>query len=87
MLFRSHKEIGKQIKALTDQREALKLDVQNGMGNATEALDADGRLVATWRPYAKPRQDFDLAQLKADHPDLAAAYTHDGKTPRPFLSK
>lgn len=87
---RVHKELGQQIKVLTAERDAAKFDVQAWAaehGDGTELVDDDGALVATWRPHAAPQQLFDKAQLRADHPDLYAAYTREGKTVRPFLSK
>lgn len=91
-----HKTLGAQIKEMTERRDALALDVKIAMGDATEGWsDGEGnlanrRLVATWRPHKSPRRVFDKVQLLADHPELAdlfEAYTVDGKTPRPFLSK
>lgn len=88
-----HKLLGAQIKNLTERRDALALTVKTEMGDATEGWHGElaaRKLVATWRPHATPRRTFDKAALLADHPELAdliAAYTFDGSTPRPFLSK
>lgn len=89
-----HKELGPLIKELEAKRAECALTVKNEMRNATSAWDRRDptapRLVATWKPHAKPRQTFDRATLELDHPELVdvlAAYDRDGATPRPFLSK
>ena len=86
-----HKELGGIIKDLTAERDALKFDVQLEMQDSTEAVtilpDNSERLVATWRPHARPARSLDKARLEAEHPGLLEQYMVDGKTPRPFLSK
>lgn len=47
------------------------------------SLDPMGTTLATWRPTAAPRR-LDTAALRADHPDLAAAYTRPGNRGRAF---
>lgn len=84
------KALGKTVEEMTDR---LLLRIKTEMGEATEAFVGEGkarRLAATWRPYKAPRKTFSRDALLADHPELADlldAYTFDGKTPRPFLTK
>ena len=70
--------------------EARKFRISAFLGDATELIDPEkgenGELVLTWRPKKSPAV-FDLAALRADHPDLVEAYTRPGKPQRSMLFK
>lgn len=74
-------------KAAEDSDELRKFAIASAMGDATELFDPDtDELLVTWRPKKSP-DVFDLAQLRADHPDLVASYTNPGKPQRSMLFK
>lgn len=62
--------------AVRKHQDALlaELDVQikEAMGDRTVVTSVDGDVLATWKPTSSTR--IDTKRLKADHPDLAAAY-------------
>lgn len=64
------------IKAMTEEAEALKLAAAEYVKDSTE-LTYGGQLVYTFRPQ-KGRTSLDTKQLAADHPELVAAYTRQG---------
>lgn len=64
------------IQAQKAEADALQLVIANYMEDA-DTLTHEGRRVLTYKTQAG-RASFDAKQLKADHPDLAAAYTKQG---------
>lgn len=64
------------IQAQKAEADALQLVIANYMEDA-DTLTHEGRRVLTYKTQAG-RSSFDAKQLKADHPDLAAAYTKQG---------
>lgn len=78
-------------KDAEDADETRKFRISEFMGNATELFEVDedgndGEMLVTWRPKKSPAV-FDLASLRADHPDLVDAYTREGKPQRTMLFK
>lgn len=64
------------IQSMKAEADALQLVIANYMEDA-DTLTHEGRRVLTYKTQAG-RSSFDAKQLKADHPDLAAAYTKQG---------
>lgn len=78
----AYKAIDEQIKALTETRQALRVDIEDALGdNETGVLD--GKTVVTWRHSKKPER-FDLTAFRAAHPQLAAEFTTVREAPRVF---
>lgn len=68
--------LNSDIKAQTEERDALKVTLATYVGDAT-VLTHQGRKVATWKPQ-KGRTGFDKTAFAADHPHLLAKYTTVG---------
>ena len=64
------------MKVQEEERDALKVALAAYVQDADTLLH-EGRKVATWKTQ-KGRQSLDTATLRADHPDLVAAYTKQG---------
>ena len=64
------------IQSMKAEADALQLVIANYMEDA-DTLTHEGRRVLTYKTQAG-RSSFDAKQLKADHPELAAAYTKQG---------
>ena len=60
-----------QIRALTDQLEAVEVRLKDAMGDATEAR-VDG-VIVRYRPVE--RRIVDTTRLKTERPDIAEMYT------------
>lgn len=74
------------IKSAEEWLENATAAVQCYMRDAAELVSDDGDVLATWKNIsASPR--FDLAQFKADHPDLWKQYLRDPSPQRRFLLK
>lgn len=71
------REVRGQIKDLEEYEAELAAKVKISLGDATEALDEDGQLLATWRSFE--RTSFDKKQLTIDHPEIVEQYSY--KTP------
>jgi putative phage-type endonuclease len=65
--------------------DRLKLEIAARMGEATE-LVRNGQTLITWRPRAGASR-LDTARLRAEHPDLAEAYTVAATPTRTFIRK
>lgn len=72
-----------EMKTLAEQEDALKATLQAAMGEA-EALEFDGRTLATWRTQVSRR--LDTKALRAAHPDIADQFTKASESRR-FLVK
>lgn len=70
---------------LGQQLDGMKLELQKAMQDAT-ALTYQGRELFTWKPR-KGATRLDGAALKADHPDIHAAYMKTGDPTRTFVRK
>jgi putative phage-type endonuclease len=74
------------LKAAETREESLKADVCKFMQEAAQLVDADGRLLATWRT-AKPSQKFDLGRFEKENPGLYQQYLREVPGSRRFLLK
>lgn len=70
---------------LDNQIAAVKLELQKAMQDAVE-LTYQGKTLFTWKPR-KGSARLDAAELKKDHPDVAAMYTKPGEPTRTFIRK
>ncbi len=65
------------------QEDALKLAIAEAEG----IINADGRVIATWKASGKDAARFDSARFIADHPDMAQDYITHAAPARRFLLK
>ena len=65
--------VNARIKSLEADADAIKGMVAHRLGDAAVGT-VDGNPVVTWRSIT--RMDLDRKALRADHPDLARAYSH-----------
>lgn len=68
--------LNSDLKEQEAERDALKV-VLAGYVQSADTLTFEGRKVATWKSQ-KGRESLDTNQLRADHPDLVAAYVRQG---------
>lgn len=71
--LRLRARIASRIKDLQAARDRIDVAIKQQMGNAASAVGPDGAEVVRWRRY--PVNNFDVTRFRADHPDLAAAYS------------
>lgn len=69
--IQSYCTLKQQIRALTDQLEAVESRLKEAMGDATEAR-VDG-VIVRYQPIE--RRLVDTTRLKAERPDIAEMYT------------
>lgn len=79
------RDLREQIKRLEEQADAKADAIKLALGDA-EALTSGGETLVTWRA-GRDRSTFDTKRFKAEHPDLAQAYTRHTPAPRTFLVK
>jgi len=79
------KALQEKQKALAEEETALKGSIMAFMKD-NEALTVDGLTRVSWKT-SKAAERFDNKRFKAEHPDLAAAYTIAGASSRRFLVK
>lgn len=79
------KGVRKEIDALESRKEELENSIKMAFADA-EALSYGGDTIATWKA-PKPSNKFDAKAFTADHPELAAEYTHIQQGARRFLLK
>lgn len=87
-VFEVYKEL-KAVRKLMDETKAHKEELEATLKMAfedAEALSYGGETIATWKA-PKPSNKFDDKAFVAEHPDLAAAYTHQVQGARRFLIK
>lgn len=72
------------IKKLDAQKDALETAIQSAMAEAATLKAADGKVLATWNPVSAER--VDVKRLKAERPEIAAAFINATATRR-FLLK
>jgi len=80
------RELKSSSKALNAQIEQLETRIKARMGEAAQLVDADGRVLVTWKA-SKPALRFDTEAFKLAHPDLYAAFRKPGAPSRRFLLK
>lgn len=83
--YQNLKEVKKEIKALEQRQEACESTLKMAFEDA-EALSYGGDTIATWKA-PRPSNRFDSKAFAAEHPDLAAAYTHQVQGARRLLLK
>lgn len=87
-VFEAYKEL-KEVKKLMEEtkqhKEKLEATLKMAFQDA-EALSYGGDTIATWKA-PKPSNKFDDKAFIADHPDLAAPYTHPVQGARRLLLK
>ncbi len=75
-------ELRSKISQLSDQEASMRHQIQQEMGHASVALFQNGRV--SWK-QAKPSTRIDTTRLKAEHPELIAAYVQTSAGSRRFL--
>lgn len=81
------REISVQRKALDDAETKAKVAVLEAIGDAEQLVDADGRVLATWKA-SKSRDYLDLDRIRKEIPDIYAQYLKPPGDPvRRFLLK
>lgn len=78
--------IKSQINLLKKQSEELQYSIQNFMGDSAALQDQFNNLLATWK-LINPKEIFDEAKFKTEHPDLYKQYTALSKPTRRFEIK
>jgi len=66
--------------------EELKATVMTALAERDTLVDADGKVLATWKA-AKPARRFDIVSFAIEHPELVSKFTKDGTPNRRFLLK
>lgn len=87
-VFEAYREL-KEVKKLLDETKAHKEELEATLKMAfqdAEALSYGGDTIATWKA-PKPSNKFDDKAFIAEHPDLAAPYTHQVQGSRRLLLK
>lgn len=79
------KGVRKELAALDARKEALEEQIKMAFTDA-EAITYGGQTIATWKA-PKPGNKFDAKAFQADHPEMAAQYTHLQQGARRFLLK
>lgn len=80
------RELKKEREHLDLAEEQWKAIVLKHMGEYDTLVGPDGKTLATWKAQAGPRR-FDTTQFRAQHPELADAFTKAGEPFRKFLLK
>lgn len=80
------KELNEFLKREQEQVEHLKSIIMTTLGENDTLVDADGRVLATWK-QSKERESFDSKLFQKDHPELFTEYLKTGKASRRFLLK
>jgi hypothetical protein len=75
-----------QLKLREEEEEKLKLEIQKFMGNNSELVTLDGRVLATWKS-AKPSMSFDKKLFEQSMPDVYKSYVREVAGSRRFLVK
>lgn len=83
--YQDLKVVKKELDALKERKEALEATLKMAFQDA-EALSYGGDTIATWKA-PKPSNKFDDKAFIAEHPDLAAPYTHQVQGARRLLLK
>ena len=83
--YQDLKVVKKELDALKERKESLEATLKMAFEDA-EALSYGGDTIATWKA-PKPSNKFDDKAFVAEHPDLAAAYTHQVQGARRLLLK
>ena len=76
----------KEIKKWEAEEEKLALEIQKFMGNNSELVTLDGRVLATWKT-AKPSIKFDSKLFEQSMPDLYNQFKREYPSGRRFLNK
>ena len=76
----------KEIKKWEAEEEKLALEIQKFMGNNSELVTLDGRVLATWKT-AKPSIKFDSKLFEQSMPDLFNQFKREYPSGRRFLNK
>lgn len=79
------KGVRKELDELESRKEELENTIKMAFADA-EALSYGGDTIATWKA-PKPSSKFDAKAFCADHPEMAAQYTHPQQGARRFLLK
>lgn len=79
------KELKAQKKNVEAEIEQRELEIKLALGEL-DTLTNNGRVLATWKA-AKPRESFDTAAFKAEHPDLYPQFVKTGDPSRRLLIK
>ena len=79
------KGVRKELDELERRKEELENTIKMAFADA-EALSYGGDTIATWKA-PKPSSKFDAKAFCADHPEMAAQYTHPQQGARRFLLK
>ncbi|MEV1201704.1 hypothetical protein [Microbispora rosea] len=82
LLRTAYKQISRQIADLTEQRDRIREQLEERIGDAPGAT-VDGEPAITWA-WSKPAMQLDGKALAKDHPDLYAQYLKPKKASRPF---
>jgi putative phage-type endonuclease len=80
------RELMRELKSLEKEVEQLEYRIKLRMGEASQLVDADGRVLVTWKAI-KPVLRFDTEAFKLAHPELYAAFRKPGAVSRRFLLK
>lgn len=83
--YQDLKVVKKELDALKERKESLEATLKMAFEDA-EALSYGGDTIATWKA-PKPSNKFDDKAFVTEHPDLAAAYTHQVQGARRLLLK
>lgn len=79
-------QVQSQIKTLEAQEEHLKTALMNYIGDNSELVTIDGRVLATWRS-AKPSKRFDAKLFQKAMPDIYEQFVIESAGSRRFLIK
>jgi predicted phage-related endonuclease len=79
-------QVKADIKAAEEHEAHLKSQIQMFMQDSAQLVDADGRLLATWKT-AKASKKFDTKRFEAEHPALFTQYLREQPGSRRFLLK
>jgi putative phage-type endonuclease len=81
--LRRSKQVLAMLEGNADEMAAI---VQGYMQDASELVDADGEVLATWKS-TKASQRFDLDRFRTEQPELYKSYLRDAAPQRRFLLK
>ena len=80
------KQVQGQLKELEGQEDYLKTMLMNYIGDNSELVTVDGRVIATWR-NAKPSSRFDAKLFQKAMPDIYDQFVVQTAGSRRFLTK
>lgn len=83
-LIETYRDLDRQIKALTAEKEIIAKELKEGYFSMHESYTFDGRLLATYRSNEVTR--FNQSLFKEERPEIYEAYL-ESKTERKFLLK